>query len=491
MKKLIYFALLSALIFIGCNKEEVVERPILSGKVIELEGDMPVVTAPGGSTRMLFEYADPYQDPASGAEIDFKWEVNDKVQLSFKQTINGTTTVISGGIEGTVTRIEQNGSRCVFTIPIPVGIDINQPYTIFGAAGGTPAGGAIFKTNSTVIETKQSVGDLRFNLTDLKQNAILVFKQEMPDGKNTRVSFKHIGAFLAFRVTNNSTKGENFVMTEALLESKSSPQKNWYYGGIVNYDVETGMASQVEKAVAKFVPETSPLIIAPTGSTDLLWQWVVPFTTPVSDLQLRVGTYTEDIKPVTFLPGNYYRIQRNWAGEFGGQYATRFCTNRQDTKNIWFKALFSAGAWVDVNLNNKLDEGVDINLTNGGNQLLTLPLQPRPYCYTIYGEVTHIDVAQTGNSNVIVSLTTNSPYLYVIEASNNNISKDALANLLLSLPDRTGLTPKGQINLYGNTPLISTFVDTHMITLNGVDYTYSEYAASKNWEILNVHPKIM
>ena len=482
MKKIIFTLLAAALVFIGCNKEDAVEEPVLSGKTIELIGVMPEVTAPAG-TRVEFDYTDGGQSVPLNAII-FKWEVGDKVQLCYKQ---GTNIYNGDLIVGTVTLVEDNGKTCYFNLPIPTGLDTNAPYTIYGAAGGTQAGGAKFVTNSTEIESISSVGDQYFNLTTAKENAILVFKKEMPAGTSTRVEFNHIGAFLALRIFNTSTTSETLNLSEALLESTS----DWYYGGTLNYDVATGVANATPQKIAKVKPAT-PMNLAPTNNSGLLWQWVVPFAAPTQDLKLKVGNQTMDMPANTLVPGRYYRISRNWAGVFGGVYATKFCTNQPAQEgDVKIKVTFGqAGAWVDMNRTGFQDSTpapADIVATNGGNYDLHLPANPRPYCYTIYGELTGLKL--TGNKqNVIISAVTNSPYVEKLELSENTIGYAALYELVKDLPDRTGKT-MGLINLRNNVPNfnITNFKltsGTHMTEINA-------FLTQKNWGLVEQNPDII
>lgn len=478
MKKLIYFALFAALVFIGCNKENVVEEPVLSGKTIELVGVMPEVTAPGG-TRVLFDYTDGGQILPLNS-IVFKWEVGDKVQLCFAQNGN----IWNGPLfVGTVTRVEDNGKTCYFNLPIPTGLNVNSDYMIYGAAGGTQAGGAEFIENTTTIKSKNSVGDQHFALTgDPKENAILVFKKQMPEGMFTRVEFKHIGAFLALRVYNTSTTGEILHLSEATLSSAN----NWYYGGIINYDIANDVATQVEKTTAKFVP-VSPMTINPHQNTGLIWQWIVPYSVATGPLTLKIGTTEQIISSKTLQAGKYYRITRNWDGVFGGVYGTKFCTNKQGEGVVKIKATFgTGGAWVDMNENGFQDVG-DINILNGGNYDLYLPPTPRPFCYTIYGELTGLKVS--GNKqNVIISAITNSPFIDKLELSENEISYDALYDLLLSLPDRSSNTP-GYINLRNNIPNFD--IVNYLLNSGTYKDEINQLLTSKNWRLVEQNPDII
>lgn len=479
MKKIVYFLLATIFILVSCSKENATEDTFLSGKTIVLKGVMPEVTAPV-STRMLFDYTDGGQTILNN--IVFQWEVGDKVQLCFVQGAN----IWSGNIEGTVSAIEDAGKTCYFNLPIPTGLDVNSNYWIYGAAGGTAAGGAKFIAGTTQIETLNSVGNQHFDLTNAKANAVVVFKKAMPEGMFTRVEFNHIGAFLALRIFNTAIGSDVLNFSEALLESKSNPQANWYYGGTVKYDVATGAASQEEKAVAKFVPSSVPMTINSGANTGLLWQWIVPFTASATDLQLRIPTTPAttpiDMPSITLQPGKYYRISRNWTGNLGGSSATTFCTNSTESV-IKIKATFGVGgAWFDLNNNGIFDAG-DVKTTNNGNYNLPLPASPRPYCYTVYGDLTGLDATGNGK-NKIISAITYSPLIENLNLSNNTIDIDNLLSLLQSLPDRTGKTT-GTISLYSNNPAFSVTNGQLNVgsfppaTVSGIN----QLLTNKNWKI--------
>jgi len=497
MKKLIYFLLATVFIFVACNKEDVGEKPVLNKRTIELKGTMPEITATGGATaRMLLNHTDGGQEQTN--TIFFKWEVGDKVQLAYVQ---GTNTWSGSAYVGVVHTVEDDGKTCYFNLPLPDGLDVNAEYMIYGAAGGTKDGAATFIGGTTNISIS-NVGQQHFGLSingvenTAQKNAVLTFQKQMPEGMFTRVEFKHIGTFLALRIYNNSTLGATLNFTGANLVSKANPQVPWYYGGSVVYNVATGEASQTPMTTAKFLP-LNTLTLTPGMQTGLIWQWIIPYKVAVGNLELLVEGNTETVDvmkiPQQLMPGKWYRITRGWSGTtFGDVGGFKFTTDREPKgSGIRAKIIYGdGGAWADLNTNGVFDAG-DQLVTNGGD-IGNLYNSYRPYDYYVYGEILAIDLV--GNDNEIVSAITNSKTIKVIELSGNNINKapdfvNALRDMLLSLPDWSGLTTYpggGYINLYQNVPTINIDAPMTYIDANGtpVTTTYRAYACSKGWNIL-------
>ena len=498
MKKIIYFIFAAMLVFVvSCNKDEVVieNETALDPRVFTIEAEMPDISAPG--TRMTFDYLDGGLN--TNNMIQFKWETTDVIKLAFKQG-----TVVKTGVNAEITNIIQNGKICQFTFQVPenFGIDFTQAYTVYGIVGG-----ATFNTSSTTFTMDNSVGTDVFNLNPNKQNIVLGFTKEMPDGGTAigRNMFSHVGTFLLINISNYSPVLP-LTLQEIKLESRDVPKKKWFYGGKVQYDMATSLVVNPETYAmhtATFKLAAPVTLAAKVAGQDAkrqeFWQWVIPMKEVAAENRALVQvayTYnsqpqtSELTQPVNLLPGRYYRINKNWDQSLAGLYYMQFCTNKEGTNSpgnvVKLKGVATAGgSWfIDLDKDGLNDAG-DITPTTGGNYDLPLPIYTGDkYCYFLFGEITGIDIG--GNkANHIVSAITNNPYIKRLNLSSNYFTLQAIKDLLVSLPDRTDFpTDPGTINLRDNTPALTINNTTGLLT--GTDPLVAEINAlltAKNWKL--------
>lgn len=483
MKKFIYFILAATLTLVtACNKDGETVDTELNGRTFTIEAVMPDIPHPG--TRMVFDYDDGGLNNTN--DIEFEWEQTDKIYLAFKQG----ETVKTLATPATITNIAADKKTCTFEFTTPDGFGINfeQAYTVYGIVGG-----ATFTSNSTEI-TMNNVGTEVFDLTNNKENIVLGFSKDMTSGTHIgRNKFYHIGTFLLINLHNLNPA--DLTLSEVRLESRDNPAQNWFHGGTVKYDMATNsVTSSTQMSTAKF-KTSSPVTIPKLTGMHGFWQWVVPFKDySTTDAHVRVSfnyngnPLTSDLtSKVNLQTGRYYRINRNWDATMGGLYYTKFCTSLPAGGQVHIKGIFitSGAGWIDVVADGKNGTG-DIVFTNGGNENVYVPANHpagKPYCFYIYGEITGIrlDNSGGGNASKIVSAVTNNPHLKDLELSYNTLDAAALKSMLESLPDRTGEV-QGKINLYSNSPALTTVVNQAMPGQNGL--TYQQYANSKNWTIV-------
>lgn len=483
MKKFIYFILAATLtLVVACNKDTETVDTELGGTTFTIEAVMPDIPHPG--TRMVFDYDD--GGLSTNNDILFEWEQADEIYLAFKQG----AIVKTLSTPALITNIAADKKTCTFEFTTPVGFDIDfdQAYTVYGIVGG-----ATFTSNSTEI-TMNNVGTEVFDLDNNKGNIVLGFSKNMTNGTQIgRNTFHHLGTFLLINLYNLNPA--SLTLSQVRLESRDTPAVNWFHGGTVKYDMATSsVTSSTPMSTAMFEVSPSVTIPANTGMHSF-WQWVIPFKDyTTTNAHVRVSfdyngnPLTSDLSSkVNLQAGRYYRINRNWDVTMGGLYYTKLCTSLPAGKKVHIKGIFitSGSGWIDIVADGKKGDG-DIVFTNGGNENVYVPAdhpEGKPYCFYIYGEVSGIrlDNSGGGNASKIVSAVTNNPHLKDLELSYNTLDAAALESMLLSLPDRTG-DLQGKINLYSNSPDLTTVVNQAMPGQNGL--TYQQYANSKNWTIV-------
>lgn len=266
MKRIIAYAvILTALIFVGCAENEIIETdgsaPKSGVKTFILTASMP---SDGSNTRIALT-------PGAGnyPSIALRWEEGDQVDLCLVQGENKVKQTV------TVKNISQpDGKRAEFEVTVPP--DFTGPtFDVYGIYGGGglddthPDQAHISPENIRVNPPVALTGD---NSLQSKKMVVLTFQQEGVSMASPNVdgSFSHLGSMICLRLKNS---GNELLNTEGKIFILSSfDASQWQVNGDYSFNITAGANFNEGE---NDIQLTSKQTIA-SGQTTELWTWLVP-----------------------------------------------------------------------------------------------------------------------------------------------------------------------------------------------------------------------
>jgi hypothetical protein len=274
MKFRLFLLAAVALVLAGCSSETIEygndQLPDLpKGKVLQVTASFD---EPVGTRGSLEEYG-----TTIVKTIGFRWDTTDIIQYSFEQDgtkYSNIANVDSVGVEG---------KTAFFTVEIPVGIDTESPYTLYGFRSGRWP----FKTVGSVLDAGDpTIAILPTDQYDYKStlaDQAIVFslwgkKVIEPDMENISIPFQHFGSMMTLHLKNVGTTPVTDLHSVAL---QTNPSTNWILNrqsgeGLATFNMATGnYVTLSESTTLTFFPTDS--IIEP-DEVQTYYAWFIPKT---------------------------------------------------------------------------------------------------------------------------------------------------------------------------------------------------------------------
>ena len=341
-----FFILFAALTLLaGCSESEINNvGTVTEEKILTITG----YTENLPETRVV--YSDeglPSQTGTSylnAGRININFESGEIIEFTFAQGSvykKTTGTVKTGSVKAT----SNGGSKCQFTVSIPAGINTALPFDLYAVLAGknndSDWKGNYIDSNdpryvSQHIDLNGSVPDINadrsndwVNSREVADQIIqvasltgIVYKSSAKENFIKNLSFRHLGALLAFVIKNDDRYNKARLLFDKLYIEESS-KKQWLYSHTARYNLitDTWEGSTTYSADFFYVDNTSGYNAYKSVDYGKIWptyRWIVP--TGVAPTSLRVSmvrangnTYSTTLtNPLKREVGYRYRINRRW-----------------------------------------------------------------------------------------------------------------------------------------------------------------------------------
>ena len=268
---------ITILLFAACSSDVILPDVNVDGNASDLLTITASIPGDGPTSRVGLNRQD-------NDFIVLAWQEGDKIEFAFLQDdITATSSVILSA-----DNILADGQTANFSIPLPMGIDKGQEYTLYGVYGGDG-----LEENTTHVKLPTNPKGVNSSLIEVEGNkdVILYFKSEVKSG-SIAIQFKHLGSLFSITLKNTGVAAlEN--LAEVRLVGQDAANTNWAYnfeGGNI-YDLESGFQESTSGAnyISFRVAETTLV----SGETTTLWGWYPPVAElkwPELKLELRDET---------------------------------------------------------------------------------------------------------------------------------------------------------------------------------------------------------
>ena len=481
MKKIIYSIILVVIVlFAGCENQDVVteERTEITGCMLTVTASMP---SDGGTTRVGLE-----EIPGS-LNLSARWQQKDSVNLFFVQ---GDIRVQAERVP--ISNISGDGKQCSFLIEVPMNIDFDSEFDIYGFCG--------VKGSGVSIRNGEILADVGPEFTCSLENLSVPvwFKANIAKDAtvNLSVNFDHLGTEQITHLNNKTT--QELTIDALSLVERGEYEMPWIYipsitnGKIkqpffnpISGVVEEILLHDVENPGDYFKYEPRGIKIAPSATVAIA-SWFLPKNINLPETALRmilpegsaaeneiISVNTKSAKDFPMRVGRAYHLYAVWNGNnltmtdddfvVEGLPKMTMTTALQPGERIEFSSIGFVGVvaqedvknvWIDMNNNGRRDEHEDGYKSWPNGQFYTINsfIVDSP-TFSIYGKVTYF--AMNAHPQLTqLDVSGNPELIYLFCTYNQLVELDLTKNIGLTdlvCPGNqlTELDLTGNINLTG------------------------------------------
>ncbi|KAF5080844.1 hypothetical protein DSECCO2_115350 [anaerobic digester metagenome] len=275
MKFRIFFFAAIALITASCNNETIEPGTVVKDKPKNQVLNITASFEEPAETRAYLEETGTTVIKAIG----FRWETTDEIQFCFEQ--GGTADKNTANI----TAVSADGKTAQFTVTVPAGIDVGNPYTLYAYRSSRKSEITTGSVLDPITPTVAVLPAAQFNyLATLADQATVfsIWSKKVIDPAMTTISlsFKHLGSMMTLNLKN---VGSATISDLHSIVLQTNPSQNWIInrlngngGALFDMAAETyvGGSEQFSTTLTFFTPSAT---LAP-DEVGTYYLWFVPKT---------------------------------------------------------------------------------------------------------------------------------------------------------------------------------------------------------------------
>lgn len=219
MKFRIFFFAAIALITASCNNETIEPGTVVKDKPKNQVLNITASFEEPAETRAYLEETGTTVIKAIG----FRWETTDEIQFCFEQ--GGTADKNTAN----VTAVSADGKTAQFTVTVPAGIDVGNPYTLYAYRSSRKSeittGSVLDPITPTVAVLPAAQFNYQATLAD-QATVFSLWSKKVIDPAMTTISlsFKHLGSMMTLNLKN---VGSATISDLHSIVLQTNPSQNW------------------------------------------------------------------------------------------------------------------------------------------------------------------------------------------------------------------------------------------------------------------------
>lgn len=301
MRKLTFISLLFSLLFlVRCTEEKVFETMGLdtNDRTLSVVANLLLEDDADSQTRSISK------DPGS-LDIVLLWEEGEsKIKLVFKQGGN----IVAADAEAVIQNVSNGGKTGTFDVVVPLGIDIGQPFDLYGACIEE----LVIVDGKIMAGINEKWSSLPDNSPNSFENSPIWFeKKNINVGDPLSVSFKHLGTLGVITVKNMTSQDVENVLVK--MKRANDADDAFYYEGVAPFVNLLSITDAVENLTSS---STTPVFVLDANATSSFTHWIYPNGNSAPELKVQL---TDAVVSINALPsraaleiGRAYHIYAVW-----------------------------------------------------------------------------------------------------------------------------------------------------------------------------------